>query len=61
MPETIKTRAFKAIQADPELNKAWHAALTYEQRTMLLVEQAYELGREQGYKEGVSAMDESSR
>lgn len=58
---TIKTRAFRVIQSSPELYKAWCDAKTYEQRNLMLVEQAYELGREQGYKEGVAAMSESSR
>ena len=61
MSDTIKTLAFKQIQADPILYQAWCDAKTYEQRTLMLVEQAFELGREQGYKEGVVAMSESSR
>ena len=44
MTDTIKNQAFKQIQADPELYKAWCAALTYEARTEMLVKQAYELG-----------------
>ena len=55
MSDTIKTLAFKQIQADPILYQAWCSAQTYEQRTMLLVEQAFELGREQGYNEGWDA------
>ena len=44
MTDTIQTQAFQRIQADPVLYKAWCAALTYETRTEMLVEQAYELG-----------------
>ena len=55
MSDTIKTLAFRQIQADPVLYKAWCEALTYEQRTMMLVEQAYELGRERGYNDGYDA------
>lgn len=44
MTDTIKTQAFRQIQADPELYQAWCAALTYEARTEMLVKQAYELG-----------------
>lgn len=55
MTDTIKTQAFRQIQADPELYQAWCAALTYEARTEMLVKQAYELGRVQGYAEGYDA------
>ena len=55
MTDTIKTQAFKRIQADPTLYKAWCDALTHEVRTVMLVEQAFELGRVQGYAEGYDA------
>jgi len=55
MTDTIKTQAFRQIQADPYLYQAWCDALTYEDRTAMLVEQAYELGRVQGYAEGYDA------
>lgn len=61
MSDTIKTQAFRVIQSSPELYRAWCDAKTYEDRTMLLLEQAFELGRERGYTEGVAAMSESSR
>lgn len=55
MSDTIKTQAFRVIQGSPELYRAWCDAKTYEQRTLMLVEQAFELGREQGYNEGYDA------
>jgi hypothetical protein len=37
---------FRYIQNDPELWKRWHEARDYYERTMLMVEVAYKLGKE---------------
>ena len=49
---TIRARAFKIIQNDPDLYKEWLSAKVQSERDLLMTKIIYEMGHDVGYEDG---------
>jgi hypothetical protein len=47
-PTELVNQAFRRIQSDNELYHQWNNAKTEEERTLMLMEQAYAMGLKEG-------------